>query len=144
MAEHPYIRIFDRIAALDITTQERAILWVIARYANWDTVANAYPSIETLQARVGLGRRQVYQYLSWLQCDPERAASGRCLGGPKCPHRGLLGVTPGEHGRPTVYALQLEEFVRQPMLPEVAPLRAPRRAAADRDHGQYDRFILRS
>lgn len=118
------MRLWDRIASFAVSTQEKAILWAIARHANWDDGGNAFPSIDTLAREVGLKRRQVYQYLAWLQCDPEMAAGGRCMGGRGCTHRGLLVCTaPASRHYPAVYGLRLDEFARQSMLPEVGAAR---------------------
>lgn len=141
MPEHPYITTWDTIATLDITVQEKAILWCLGRHGDWDTRSNVWVSHERIAKETGLSKRQVRFWLAILRCTPADAATlGGCHGGEKCYHRGLLTmVDPPAGTRPAVYQLALGAFAFQPRLPDVAPRRAFARQA-----DQYDHLIHRA
>ena len=136
-ATHSYILLADRIARLPITVQERAILWRLARWGNWEDGSNSYPSQATLAAETGLSERQVRFWLADLSCDPREAALGLCRNGPKCHHRGLIVFTgPSHRYGSSTYTLMLEEVAIQPFQPHLPEVGLNREPAAGRKPDQ--------
>ncbi|KKL53564.1 hypothetical protein LCGC14_2274150 [marine sediment metagenome] len=50
LMDHPFLRLWDRIAALDVTPQEKTLLWAIARYSHWDDGCAIHPLNKTIKA----------------------------------------------------------------------------------------------
>ena len=141
MAEHPYIRTWDRIAALNVSTDAKSVLWALARHGSWDTGEQCFAKIATLMRETALSRRQVQYVLRRLECSPEAAASGRCLGGRGCPHWGVLEATATPARGARTYRLVFVERGAQPRLLETGdPYAARTFAQPDRALAQLQRL----
>ncbi len=137
---HPFIRLWDRIATLDVHPHAKSVLWSLVRHGDWGDGSKCRPAVARLAAETGLSRRQVQYVLRWLTCTLADAAEGRCqLAG--CHHYGLLTLVSAEQGAPRVYAIDLTEKAGQPLLPEAWPLREQEREV---EVDVYRRVVRRS
>ena len=116
---HPFIKLFDRIAKLNIRPASKAILWALARHGDWHDGTHCFASVGRLHRETGYSERHIQYALRWLQCSPADAAVGLCSGGARCPHYGLLVCTAIVAGQSRMYTIDFSEQAGQAMLPEI-------------------------
>ena len=117
---HPFVTLFDRVAALTLTPPEKAVLWTVARHSDWSTGTGSFAHHRRLATEAGLGLSTVRRVLAGLACTG--GVSGQCFGhASRCLHRGLLDIDYDATTGRFSWTLRLEERALQAHLPEIVP-----------------------